>query len=660
MTRLDHGDRAVMAGRPLKRVRLWITTHEKLYGAMLVGLVAIVSVALTTQGWRSRIPTFDLLTYHYGIRDYLETGAILRHGDIGSYGSFKPPGTAWLMLPGVLLFDDPRLTDYVGTALLHLSTLAGLYLLARRFFGIATATLTVLLYGLSQHGVFLAGSLWPNGRPDFYVWVVYFAVAWATRQRALYLALSLAVWGLGMYVDMALLPVLLIFPVLWLVYRPPVWTSYLAVAGAAVVLVWLPYLGFEVPRNFVDVRSQVFQQHIHLTNVESAWCDPSLVMEDWTGTRSGSDGGGVSGGPSDGMEWFSTAEGGPGGKLLSNFQPTVVPGLDVVLLVLTVAGLLFTSVSGASGERSEDEIAALRPRDPAILTGAGLAVLGLALAALVWLADAGLDLALPRTLHSLADRLSIALVSGGLATLAIYGLAVVTDRILTRRRIEIQSVDHARETRALILCLVVPWLLLLLFAEPGKPERFMWLWTLQSLFLAAFLVYVVPRLGAGRGVILSASAIAVVFVAFNYLMVDRVGSWWESSWSGPDAPEVLVVDAVAGEILAGEADRRAIGYQMYIYPFMAEYHISSPVYKVGAELDLLFLLRHGIANSNTCAEGVSPDDDFRIVETEPEPSEWAPIHYFPAPLDPEARLLGRFGTFEAYVVDVGAPASQEG
>jgi 4-amino-4-deoxy-L-arabinose transferase-like glycosyltransferase len=133
-----------------RRVSLHVRRHGAAYGLAVVVAVTAAAVALTAQGWRSRIPTFDLLTYIRSAHELLDTGALPDHGDVGSYGSFSPPGTAWLMVPSALLFDDPRLSEYAGTALLHGATLLGLFLLGRKFFGVWCGCLAALLYGLSD------------------------------------------------------------------------------------------------------------------------------------------------------------------------------------------------------------------------------------------------------------------------------------------------------------------------------------------------------------------------------------------------------------------------------------------------------------------------------------------------------------------------------
>jgi hypothetical protein len=195
-------------------------------------LVAAISIALTMQGWKSRVIAFDLLPFVYKVRDFLETGSFPEHGDTGSYGSFSPPGPAWLMLPGTLLFSDVRLSEYAGAA--------------------------------------FAGSVWPIGRPDFYLWTVFFTGLWVLRRDGIYLAAALGVWGLGMFDDMGITPVFFILPAAWLYYRPPVRIAPLLLVAVVVLAAWSPYLRFEAPRRFVDIRSQLLQKSIFPANYRQA------------------------------------------------------------------------------------------------------------------------------------------------------------------------------------------------------------------------------------------------------------------------------------------------------------------------------------------------------------------------------------------------------
>jgi hypothetical protein len=59
----------------------------------------------------------------------------------------------------------------------------------------------------------------------------------------------------------------------------------------------------------------------------------------------------------------------------------------------------------------------------------------------------------------------------------------------------------------------------------------------------------------------------------------RLTSWRSDGWSGRDAPQVQVVDYVSGDLTAQHREQSAIGYQVFIYEFMAAYNRINPEYK---------------------------------------------------------------------------------
>ena len=81
---------------------------------------------------------------------------------------------------------------------------------------------------------------------------------------------------------------------------------------------------------------------------------------------------------------------------------------------------------------------------------------------------------------------------------------------------------------------------------------------------------------------------------------------------------------------------------------MVNYHSVSSNYKVGAPFDVLFKYQHGIENTDRCAEGVSPSDDYRIVETRPMNVPEAPVNYFKVPLENRFKLVRQIGTYRIF------------
>lgn len=645
----------------MRRGSSHIKRRQHIYGLAGVALVTAIAVALTVQGWRSRIPAFDLLTYIHSAHDLLATGALPEHGDTGSYGSFKPPGTTWLMMPSTILLGDPRLSEYAGTALLHFATLLGVFLLARKYFGTWCASLAVMLYGLSDIGLFLAGSLWPNGRPDFFIWVVFLASEWVTRRDAKYLAAALAVWGLGMYVDMGITPAFFIFPALWLYYRPPVRAAPLLVAGALVVAVWSPYLRFEATRGFADLKSQLLQLNIFPANYRDAWCNPSLVLrsleEEAAGERREisrlSDAALTAPNQLSILaQPLSLLEGVVRDKLLSNFEPVApIPGASLALLLMVLISLIALSVPGALAPSTEDTGRRGPRRAWWAPLAIGMVVLGVTANEFILSLLFGAGGNLPEPALSNIRKIQKILIMSGGALLAGRWVTLIAGRWLERIGVHIQTEDSAEKTRLLVLGLAIPWFVLFLLSEAGKPERLWWLWPLQVIFLAAFVTRVLRRLGAARPVVYASQALLIFTILFNPFMQWRVDAWRREGWPGPDAYEVRVVDYVSDRIRAEGKDRAAIGYHTYIYWFMAAYHITNPQYKAGAEIDLFFKYRRGIENTNQCAEGLAPDDEYRIVRTRVMSETWAPREYFDVALDNRYRLLREFGPYQVYQRD---------
>ena len=113
-----------------------------------------------------------LLELELGIDDaeaFIAHGSIPQKGTLTSFGSYTPPGITWMMMPGALIFRDPRLFELPGCALLYIGTLLGIFLLTRTHFGAATAYLAVALWGFSELGLIFAQSSWARSHPFFYV-----------------------------------------------------------------------------------------------------------------------------------------------------------------------------------------------------------------------------------------------------------------------------------------------------------------------------------------------------------------------------------------------------------------------------------------------------------------------------------------------------------
>ena len=277
-------------------------------------------------------------------QDLIDRGAFPDKGILTSFGSYTPPGVTWLLLPGVVVFQDPRLFEYVGSVGLFVGTLFGIFFLARRYFGFLPALLAVVLYSWSELGLLAGSTLFPTHTTRcFYVWMIYCVGRWVDEDNPHFLAGAILVWAVGIYVFMEMAPAILVVPAIWLLNRPSVRLAPLAIAAVLAAALWYPYLRFEAGRDFVDLRSQVLRESIRPIDFSRPWCDPALVPATWlqdvnldqTLRESQS----RESRAARARRWVSERIGVVIENALTNFRRSIVPGAGVALFALTLIGL---------------------------------------------------------------------------------------------------------------------------------------------------------------------------------------------------------------------------------------------------------------------------------------------------------------------------------
>jgi hypothetical protein len=589
----------------------------------------------------------DLVPYIDRAHALLSDGSIPDRGTVTSFGSYAPPGTSWLFLPGVALFSDPRLFEFPGTGLLHVGTSIGIFLLARLYFGVRCALLAVLLYGLSELGLFFAGSLQPRGHPFFYVWMVYWACRWVARRDARYLAAALVTWVGGMYVFMEIAPALLILPAIWFFWRPPVGVRSLALVGVAALVIWYPYLRFEGTRRFADLRSQVLRQNIWPASYKEVWCDRMLTIRRGGNPPSAAlasdtlDPGGLKTPfvTSLGRRVLAIARG-----LVFNFEGRI-SGIEFVLLGLTLGGLF--SLSVPQGRVSVEAFGAIAHPSirPKWLTLFAIAILLFGVIANEFVIGRYLApraMLVPYTASTIRSFQALAVLAG----LALLMRASVA-RALKRLAIRFQAAEA--DSRPLVLSLALPWLILLLAGEHGRPVRFFWLWPVQAVVISACLTGVRSEVSAARR-LWNLAGTLIVCGLVGSTVVPVIHSALKNGWSGPDAEVVQVVDYVADQVRASGRVRTSVGYQSPTSDWTVAFAAIDPLYKVGAEVDLLFKEFHGVTNTNGCPEGVARDDEYRIVSDVWHGARFSetPDRYFIIPPDWRFHLIKKFSQYEVY------------
>ncbi len=450
--------------------------------------------------------------------------------------------------------------------------------------------------------------------------MVYCICRWVEERDGRFLAGALLAWASGMLVFLELAPAIFIVPVVWLLWRPPVRIRPLIWASLLVFLLWYPYLHFEVGRHFADVRSQVQRKLPSLPwEDHKVSCDANPVPGPITPADESST-----------LSYKSTIKtrlATMASGLAGNFKG-VVPGVNLILLLMTLAGL-WLCLGGWRPQLSVHAGASL-----SLL----LAVLFAALVVHSFQTSSHSSSFIGRVFQSRLPWLLSGLPQILLLGLLFVGITAISS--VMRRRISATLDTWASRfnppgnPQPLALALLIPWIILLCLAEQFRPDRFQWLGALQVVALA-----VAVSVGQWRGHYRWAVRGAmVVLIAANPVLVGRITAWTQTGWSGSDAPEVRVADYLATKIhAAGETSSR-IGYPV---PMISGHPRNDAGLTDGASIDLLLKFK-GIANVNECAEGVSANDQYRVIDKHPTDA------ILDIPSTNHFRLDRTFGALEVY------------
>ncbi|MBN1439007.1 MAG: hypothetical protein JW929_06305 [Anaerolineales bacterium] len=539
--------------------------RDVLLDLMLILAAGTFTLLVHFQGWRSReLLNLDMLPYYYGAREFLSDGKLLERGEISSYNSYNPPGTWYLMIPGMLSTGDPRLQTFAGTELLLYATLIFLYLAARELSGRAVALAAALVFALSRLGFI---GLWPVGHPVFIVAPLYFLIRWVKRRESWALGAALAVLAFGLYVDLAILPFLFVLPALWLAFRPPLGWKSLLLSAAFGLLVWFPYLRFEAGRGFVDLASLLL-----LRPAETVWeptaADPIYCYAAMPGENDE---------PND---IYLPYAGGPGVEervvyplggwknqaayricrtLLNidrNFDTDLFSlganrTLNAAMWWIFFAGWAALGWGVLGRWRPAERIAAIGREQGWIplALGAGGALFLYLLLNPDWIALLSADGSLERNMALAVEQLR------GFAPWIWLGAFVgwfLAGRALKR------TPDHA----ILLIAFSLPWLVLVLLAEPGRPERFWFIWPLQVWIAALGIRWAAERFRRAdllHAILTAALAAALLPLPF---CAERWNALRAEGYSGADNDQWRVAEYLAGRAGEGKDAELWVEYWM--------------------------------------------------------------------------------------------------
>jgi hypothetical protein len=647
----------------------------------LIWLPLAVIALWFASGWLIKdrlLPNYDILNDYENAVALLHAQGLPAWGAISSFGSVNPPGVSYGMLAGIVFGGgmDPGAAQRMASVFWFGVSLIGLFLFLHQRFGRRAAILGTLIYGFSGPGAFFAVSMWPRAHPAFLIWLLYFADRWCLQRNSNAIGWIIAISAFATYWMLEFLPALLVLPLLWMLYRPPLHWRPVLVGSAFALALWWPYLHLQQQRDWRDLHALLLLKDIGkdlrmdplgalgITDLEmlgqrrpTGW-DQYFRQTTDEGAASTDDGGFFRTDERFGRVWVLGWTSRIGGREGRFFKPANEP---VWYFQCDTSLLIYQRQSGWENDPHPLRIAdgwkpEAVPRwvdddiwKTLLLWNFRQLHLTFMIPLFFWLAVGLLLNAFlqgARTARSSIwyrgpAALGLALLWGYALYYACVASPVAVESVLLFAGIALlipvqliwqlkfsrpeprpvtKGIDKSRLRQPIVVLLVfllLPWVVIALLSAaswPSAGRRFLWLFILQAAVFAIMLDALL-RMPFFRGKrAWAAAGFMLVLLTPNSALFYHLPQFKHDRMRWQGIAHVDVIDTAAAYIARQGWEHVAVGYDIPFRQFHLHWNAIDNRYKVGREMDALLLSRHGIANANQRPEGIHPKDDLVIVD----------------------------------------------
>lgn len=175
-------------------------------------------------------------------------------GLVSSLGVHQPPLVTYLLTPFFAINPSPWFVS-VCISLLNLGAVGLCYWTGRKYFNPRVAMMSAVLFATAPWAIIRGRSIWPQDLlPVFGGLLAYCWCAYLTERRAWQLGGVVAFTLIMAQIHLIAAALILAMLLVWLLVRPPVFWRPILVAVVLNVVLFLPYLVYQLNHNWVDVR----------------------------------------------------------------------------------------------------------------------------------------------------------------------------------------------------------------------------------------------------------------------------------------------------------------------------------------------------------------------------------------------------------------------
>lgn len=513
----------------------------------------------------------------------LDGGPFPMYGTLSSVAAYNMPMLVWLHIPALTLTRDPSQTILLTELTINTLGIIYSYLLGSALFDRRVGLAAAILFSFSEVGISAAYTAWAQLLlPSFTVAVMYYLWLWRLQEKGRYLALSGIIATAAFMTHFAavmLYPAMLV----WALLTRARWQWHGLAAGIVVcVIMFAPYLAFQVNRDFVDLRAFFSRDE----NV------PAEVLEL---ARQFSDGA-----TRPALETTPEAQPipDPAPEAQHASSPTPPPSrIERALnFALSIPGQIvsaFSLIFSTSPRALETTAPALYLLKNAIDALLGIIFAAVSVIALLW------------TLRQTARR-----------TRSMHGIGSTLAQVLV-------DTPLGRAAGVFIFLGVTAFGLILTRAQPvDQSAYYMSLFAVQWVLTAFGLVWLLDWLRAQRTLrLVLISALLITFAGIATVdRFARLSAHDDDAFSRYNVSLYRHIADAAAYIAADSKDD-ALGISYDVLPEMGNlwwvlaWNTVDPAYRIGAPMDYLLSSLHGISNENQAADGIAPNADYVVVYT---------------------------------------------
>jgi len=194
---------------------------------------------------------------------WLQGGDFPAYGTLSSVAAYNLPMLVWLHLPALFVTRHAESAILLTMLSFNLISTIAIYCAGKSMFGSRSGLIAAVLFTVSEVGISSSYTAWAQLLlPGFYALTLLFLWQWCQYNKGYYLALAGIVATAAFMTHFSailLYPAMLIFALL---ARARWHGRWLIIGAAAVLLMFAPYLAFQIERKFVDVRAFVTQERL--------------------------------------------------------------------------------------------------------------------------------------------------------------------------------------------------------------------------------------------------------------------------------------------------------------------------------------------------------------------------------------------------------------